>query len=119
MMHYTRTISCHAPLKAHSVRQFAGALLEIAAWPALLGRQPVLPSLLLAIVINAPTLLASIQIITLRPPLTDRRWLLIALAAWTALQAITVAYGRAAGPMSPRYFDVFAIAVLRSNITLH
>jgi hypothetical protein len=62
--------------------------------------------------------LVSIHVIRLRPSLEDRRWLLLALAGWAALQAAAMAYGRAAGPTVSRYLDVFAIALLLNGVCL-
>jgi hypothetical protein len=108
----------HAPLRAHSIGQFVRALLQISSWPALPGRQPAIIDLLRAALINAPALLVSIHVIRLRPSLADRRWLLLALAGWATLQAAVIAYGRATAPTSPRYLDVFAIALLLNGVCL-
>ena len=109
-------LEVHAPLRAHSIGQFVRALLQIAIWPALPGR-PII-DLLRAALMNAPAVLVSIHVIRLRPPLADRRWLLLALAGWAALQAAAIAYGRATGPTAPRYLDVFAIALLLNGVCL-
>jgi hypothetical protein len=118
MVRYIPVLEHHAPLKAHSIGQFVRSLLQIASWPALPGWQPAIIDLLRATLINAPTLLVSIHVIRLRPPLADRRWLLVALAGWAALQAAAVAYGRATGPTGSRYLDVFAIALLLNGVCL-
>jgi hypothetical protein len=111
-------VEIHAPLRAHSIGQFVRALLQIAGWPAPPGRQPAIIDLLRAALINAPALLVSIHVIRLRPSLADRRWLLLVLAGWAALQEGAIAYGRATGPTSPRYLDVFAIALLLNGVCL-
>jgi hypothetical protein len=111
-------LELHAPLRAHSIGQFVRALFHIASWPALPGPQPAIINLLRAALMNAPAVLVSIHVIRLRPPLADRRWLLLALAGWAALQAAAIAYGRATGPTAPRYLDVFAIALLLNGVCL-
>jgi len=119
MVWYIPMLPYHAPLKAHSIGQFLQAMMEIASWPAALGRATVV-KLLCAIIIHAPALLASIYVIRQRPPLADRRWLLVALTGWVALQAAATAYGRATGPTASRYLDVFAIALpLNEACLLH
>ena len=45
-------------------------------------------------------------------PLHDRRWFLVALGGWIALQIAAIAYGRAAVPMAPRYFDTYVLATI-------
>jgi hypothetical protein len=119
MVRSTPVLEGDAPLRAHSIGQFVRALLQIASWPPLPGRQPAIIDLLRAALINAPALLVSIHVIRLRPSLADRRWLLLALAGWAALQAAAIAYGRATGhPTSSRYLDVFAIALLLNGVCL-
>ena len=65
-----------------------------------------------AALIYAPACLMSIEVIRQRPPLSDRRWLLVALVGWVGLQAVTIAYGRAAGTTGSRYLDIFAVGLL-------
>jgi hypothetical protein len=108
----TPVIALHAPLKAHSVAQFLQALLAIMSWPATTGVTFIVAVIVCAALIYAPACLMSIEVIKQRPPLSDRRWLVVALLGWVGMQAFTVAYGRAAGATSSRYLDVFAIGLL-------
>ena len=57
-------------------------------------------------------MLTSLYVIRLRPALADRRWLLVALFGWVVLQPAAVAYGRAGGPTTSRYLDVFSVGLL-------
>ena len=116
MVLYTPILAYHAPLKAHSIGQFLRALMDIVSWPAMPGRQPATVNLLRAIFMNAPALLVSIHIAKLRPHLTDRRWLVPTLTGWTALQVLAMAYGRATGPLEPRYLDMYAILLLLNAV---
>lgn len=111
MVLYTPVIAGHSPLKAHSIEQFLRALMEIASWPATTGHKGILILILGGALVHAPSLLVGIHVIGLRPPLADRRWLLVALTGWAVLQAASIAYGRAVGATSPRYLDVFAVAL--------
>jgi hypothetical protein len=111
MVLYTPVIAGHGPLRAHSIEQFLRSFMEIASWPATTGHKGTAILVLGAILIQAPSALVSIRIIGLRPPFTDRRWLLVALTGWAFLQAAAVAYGRAEGPTASRYLDVFAVAL--------
>jgi hypothetical protein len=56
--------------------------------------------------------LASVDVMRLRPPITDHRWLLLALTGWIMLNAASVAYGRAAVSITTRYLDLFEIGLL-------
>jgi hypothetical protein len=115
---YIPVLAHHVPYKAHSVGQFLQAILQIISWPALPGRQPAIINLLRAALMNVPILLVSIQMIRLRPPLPDRRWLLLAFAGWAILQMAATAYARAAAPSSSRYLDLFSILLLMNGACL-
>jgi hypothetical protein len=106
-------LSGNAPFKAHSLPQFLLAFIEIMSWPAATGLTFVATLVVLAITTQAPAVLASVDIMMrLRPPITDRRWLLPALSGWIMLNAATVAYGRAAVSITTRYLDLFEIGRL-------
>jgi hypothetical protein len=105
-------LSRETALKAHSIGEFFRALLGIMSWPATPGPVPAIVKLLGATLINTPVLLASVWIIRLRPPFPDRRWFLISLAGWSALQVAAIAYGRAAYPVSSRYLDLLTVTLL-------
>ena len=111
MVLFIPVLAHHAPLKAHSIWQFISALVHIMSW--LLGpSQPgIVASIAGAFAIQAPALLTSLYVIWLRPPIADRRWLLVTLTGATVLQAAAVAYGRATAPLSSRYLDLFAISL--------
>ncbi|HEY1473841.1 MAG TPA: hypothetical protein VGF53_07130 [Pseudolabrys sp.] len=108
--------AAHAAYKPSSFGQYFQALLEILSWPAPPGRQPAIIDLLRAALMNAPVLLVGIQVIRQRPPLADRRWLLLAFAGWAALQAATIAYARSASPIASRYLDLFSIFLLLNGV---
>ena len=101
----TPTIAGHAYLKARSFSQFLDALKAILAWP-------LSSSFLFAILRNLPSLVFVGLLLWKRPPAHDRRWFLMALVVWALGQAAIIAYGRAAGSLSSRYLDTFAIAIL-------
>jgi hypothetical protein len=105
-------LSGHASLKAHSLLQFLLAFIEIMSWPAATGLTFVATLVVLAITTQAPAVLASVDMMRLRPPITDRRWLLLALTGWIMLNAATVAYGRAVVSITTRYLDLFEIGLL-------
>jgi len=74
--------------------------------------------ILLAVVSYAPAWLASVQVISLRPALSDRRWRLVALTGWLMLQVASVAYARAVVSITARYLDLFSIGLLVNAASL-
>ncbi|MFZ4115258.1 MAG: hypothetical protein ACOYK6_00875 [Chthoniobacterales bacterium] len=102
---FTPTITGHAPLKAHSAKQFAAVFITIMSWP--------LPGNFFWFLFrNAPALVFCDALFLGRPQVNDRRWFLLGLIIWTTLQAMSIAYGRAEGCLSSRYLDLFAFSVL-------
>lgn len=118
MVHYTPTVADHAPLKAHSVGHFLQALMGIMSWPASKITTFFVWTTVCAILTQAPAWLMIIDTIRRRPPLTDRRWLAVALVGWVTLQALAVAYGRAAAGIAPRYIDLLAVGWLLNGACL-
>lgn len=95
----------HVPLKAASLYQLLSALMAILSWP--------LPSHPVSVIIcNLPALIFVGLMLWKSPPADDRRWFLLSLVVWILAQALSIAYGRAVGPMSSRYLDLFAIGIL-------
>lgn len=92
----------HEPLKAHSIVQFAKAAAKVFSWPVLSGS----PLLLL---VNLPVVLFAWTIWRERPDRADRRWLVLGLAGWSALQSLSFAYGRTAAPVESRYLDIMVL----------
>jgi hypothetical protein len=118
MAHYTPVVAGHAPLKAHSVGQFLQALMGIMSWPASKVTTFIVWTTVCATLTQAPAWLMITDAIRIRPPLTDRRWLAIALVGWVTLQALVMAYGRAAAGTAPRYLDLLAVGWLLNGACL-
>ena len=118
MVHYTPVVAGHAPLKAHSVGHFLQALMGIMSWPASKVTTFFVWTTVCAILTQAPAWLMIIDTIRRRPPLTDRRWLAVALVGWVTLQSLAVAYGRAAAGTPPRYLDLLAVGWLLNGACL-
>jgi hypothetical protein len=102
----------YAAFKAHSIGQFLHSMLEIMSFPAAPSNASPAVLIVCAILVQAPAALTCIRIIWLRPPLTDSRWRLVAIAFWAILQAACLAYGRAPGALWPRYLDVYLVGVV-------
>jgi hypothetical protein len=97
------------PLSAHSFAEFAAALDHNLNWPFDISG--------MALVIALPLVL--LLIFYLRPnfPATREAELVLALALWSALQSIVIAYGRGhyvLAVLASRYMDVFNIFVVAS-----
>lgn len=101
----TPSPSYHASLKTASLHQFIDAYMAVLGWP--IGK-----TFLAALAINSPALVVVAMALWRRPEAADRKWFLVALAVWSLGQAMSIAYGRAAISLSPRYLDLFAIAIL-------
>jgi hypothetical protein len=90
--------------KAHTFPDFYHSLKISLGWP-------VSHTIVSALVRNLPIFVFVPIILLKRPPVNDRRWFLLALCVWSMVQVVSVAYGRAAGPLSPRYKDLHAIPI--------
>ena len=101
----TPSLAHHAYLKAASFPQFFGALIAVLGWP-------ISSNFLSAFFRSLPAFAFVGVMLWKRPPADDRRWFLLALVVWTLGQAVSIAYGRAVGPLASRYMDLFAIGIL-------
>jgi hypothetical protein len=100
----------YRPLQAHSVTEFTSALVRNLDWPFFNAPE-------MACVIALP--IAVLLVYYLRPNFQATRAaeLLLALALWSVLQSVVIAFGRANyGEEVPasRYMDVFSILVIAS-----
>lgn len=91
-------------LKAHSVFDLYHALKIVLGWPVGWNSLSV-------VIRNFPIAIFIAFILWKRPATTDARWFLFALCVWSLTQAISIAYGRAVGPMAPRYKDLHIIPI--------
>jgi hypothetical protein len=104
-IYMTPTIPHHAPLKADSLYSFVRAVGAILAWPILhygLG----------LFVIQVPLLLLTGRILFNRKKPTAATIFILGMSIWVFGQILSIAYGRAAGPLSSRYVDIFSIALI-------
>jgi hypothetical protein len=99
------TVAQHAPLKAHSIDQFASALWTIAGWPfPLHWWSPVLVFL--------PLLILAGLACGKRAAADDPVWFGLGLGVWLGVQFASLAYGRAVGTTSPRYLDIAVVGLV-------
>jgi len=92
-------------LKASSLRQFYDAFVIVFGWP-------VGANLVSAVFCNVPIAIFCLNMLRKRPAANDKKWFLVGLALWAVGQTISIAYGRAAAVLAPRYRDLFALLVL-------
>jgi hypothetical protein len=100
----TPVLPGHARLKASSLHQFTESVKTVLGWP-------VATNLLAVCIVNIPILIFTIGMLKKRPPATDKRWFLLAIAAWMVLQEMSITYGRALGNTSSRYRDLFNMLI--------
>ena len=110
MIYYVPVRDQDAPLKAHTIIEFVSALAQILSWPATPG--PCLFSSnqfspFSSIRRSLPLVMSSVNALAAPSALV-----LVALGGWTALQIAAIAYGRAAVPMAPRYFDTYVFGTI-------
>jgi hypothetical protein len=98
-------VADHAPLKAHSIAQFASALWTIAGWP--------MPwHWLSPVLVFLPFLIFAGLACYRRPAADDPVWFGLSLGLWVGVQFASLAYGRAAGVTSPRYLDIAVVGLV-------
>lgn len=97
-------VAGHDPLKAQDLWQFVLATARVFSWPV--------PDVSTAfLLVNLPVIAFGLHAWKRRPARSDWQWLLLGLAGWTALQFVSLAYGRAIQPLASRYLETIVINV--------
>jgi hypothetical protein len=106
-------IAAHAPLRAHSAKDFLTAFTTNVAWPWI--ETPVAG---IAVWLPIVVLLIALARRRLRTTPLDR--LLVGLSAWVALNAVAVAFGRGSGgaASASRYMDLLSIGIVANAMAL-
>ncbi len=112
VVHDIPSLAYHSSLVAHSLQEGLIAAVMAAGWPLVTGDWMVRFRPLAVLVVNGPLLLVAFSLLRDRPAPDDRRWYLVALGVWIALQIGTLAYARAAGVWASRYFDIFTVGIV-------
>jgi hypothetical protein len=107
----TPSLPQHETLKATSFSQFYHSLVATLGWPMSSG-------LFSAVVRNLPGLVFIIMLLRERPAANDKRWFILAIIVWSLGQSLSIAQGRAAGSLSSRYLDLFAVGILINFVCL-
>ena len=102
----------HSSMAARSLEQNFIALITAAGWPLITHDWMVRYRVLAVLLINAPLLLVALSVLRDRPGVADRRWCLLGLGAWVALQIMAIAYGRASAVWASRYYDIFTFGLV-------
>jgi hypothetical protein len=102
----------HSELVSQSAEQTLSALVTAAGWPLITSDWLIHFRILAVLALNAPLLLVAAGVVRRRPAIDDRRWCLLGLGAFVALQIAALAYGRAGSVSASRYFDIFTVGLL-------
>jgi hypothetical protein len=107
-----------AHARAPDLGTMAARFAIIAAWPvtAVPLPQPLVAAA--SVVAQGPLIIALACLVIGRVPISDRRWLCAAVAAWTLAQMAAIAFGRADVPTASRYLDVFMLGILANAACL-
>ena len=108
MIAFTTFVPGHQALKAHEVTQFLSALVLVASWPLRPG----------LIILQLPMVALAYHCIVHRIPRNSLCWTVLGIAGFVALQMVSLAYGRAAGPIAPRYLDLLSVSLLLNFVAL-
>jgi hypothetical protein len=103
----------HAPLRAHTLGEFFGALANNLAWPWIDHPR-------LAAVMWSPAVLLLVVAAVRRARTTEVERLIMGLSIWVVLNAAAVAYGRGAGAALPaaRYMDFLSLGLVANALAL-
>ena len=111
------TVDYHAPLAAHSLSQFLSAFLLAMGWPLseVARMQPkadwisLLKNLAAALLVNLPLLAFALSRAASLGAADRNVWVYFIMGLWCALQAASLAYGRAVAVLDSRYLDFLII----------
>jgi hypothetical protein len=105
-------------VRAHAVGQLFNSLLLSASWPIAAASWPTVLRIIPAALIHAPLMIFAWRFLAQRRAIDDRRWFVMALGAWVAVQIFALSYGRMGGATESRYADIFLIGIALNGATL-
>jgi len=97
----------HSILKAHSVNQFASALIQVMSWPMKKG-------IVSALFVQMPLLLFFVIFLFVNEFRTRYNYFVFVIIAWLLSQYAILAYARSVAPVSSRYIDIYSIGLVIS-----
>jgi hypothetical protein len=104
--------------RARTVGQLFNSLMLSASWPIAAASWPAVLRIVPAALIHAPLLIFAWRFLAQKSAIDDRRWLVIALGAWVAVQIFALSYGRMGGATESRYADIFLIGIALNGAAL-
>ncbi|MBV8837579.1 MAG: hypothetical protein JO000_13640 [Alphaproteobacteria bacterium] len=118
ILHDIPTVPEHQGIGPSSLAGWIGSVGIVASWPVSKTSWPLLALVPIALGLYAPVMLLAWRLVAARAPVRDSRWLLVALAGWSALQLLAFVYGRGAAVLQSRYYDILMLAPLVSAAAL-
>ena len=97
---------------AQSIGQSFAAAVKAASWPLAAHNWLTAAETIGAVLVQAPLILMAVRLLRQRPDMSDRRWFLLALGLWFALQLVAIAHARGAAVTAPRYLDIYVFGLL-------
>jgi hypothetical protein len=109
-IYFTPNLPHHAGLKAQSFWQFITSFFSISSWPL---RSHSFGGLFLGtIVIQAPLFIFGYLFFSKISFRSPKNLFIFSIALWLVAQILSIAYGRAAAPITSRYLDLFSIGII-------
>jgi hypothetical protein len=105
------SFSPNADFRAHTIGQLINSILVSASWPIAAASWPTVLRIIPAALVHLPITIFAIRFLAQRNGIADRRWFVLALAAWVAVQIFALSYGRVGGSTESRYADIFLIGI--------
>jgi hypothetical protein len=97
---------------AGSIEQAFAAAVKGASWPLAAHHWSTGAETIGAVLVQAPLIVMAVRLLRQRPDMSDRRWLLLGLGLWIALQLVAIAHSRGAAVTAPRYLDLIVFGLL-------
>lgn len=97
---------------AGSIEQAFAAAVKGASWPLAAHHWSTAAETIGALFVQAPLIAMAVRLLRERPDVSDRRWFLLALGLWIALQLVAIAHSRGSAVTAPRYLDLFVFGLL-------
>jgi hypothetical protein len=97
---------------AGSIEQAFAAAVKAASWPLAAHHWSTAVETIGAVLVQAPLIVMAVRLLRQPPDLSDRRWFLLALGLWIALQLVAIAHARGTAVTAPRYLDLLVFGLL-------
>jgi hypothetical protein len=105
----TLSLAPNEATRPQSIGAFLESLLVIASWPIAARSWPTALRIIPAALMYAPLIIFAWRFLKGRHAIEDRRWFILALGVWMAVQVFALAYGRLGAQSESRYADIFLV----------